>query len=153
MRTKLSWLIQPDTINALLFLLFGGGIFFYSITQLPIGTAARLGPGAFPAALGLILMIFGLPVLLTSLSSREEPIRVPLRMPIFMLGSVLAFGLLMPLFGALPSIAAMTVISMLAETGRSPRIIAAVAAVLCLIAWLIFSVALGLTFKMYDWPF
>jgi hypothetical protein len=60
----------------------------------PAGTAARMGPGYFPRALGVILIVLGAILILKSLRTNGARISLPTLKPlVVVLGSVLLFGL------------------------------------------------------------
>ena len=60
----------------------------------PAGTAARMGPGYFPRARGVILIVLGAILILKSLRTNGARISLPTLKPlVVVLGSVLLFGL------------------------------------------------------------
>jgi Tripartite tricarboxylate transporter TctB family len=60
----------------------------------PAGTAARMGPGYFPRALGIILIVLGTILIIKSLRTTGARISLPTLKPlVVVLGSVLLFGL------------------------------------------------------------
>ena len=61
----------------------------------PMGTAARMGPGYFPAILGGLLIVFGVVLMLRALRIQGAPITIGNLRPVaIVLGSVVLFGLL-----------------------------------------------------------
>jgi hypothetical protein len=86
-----------DFLTGIMFILFGAAAMVFS-TQYPIGTAARMGPGYFPLALGGVLAVLGVVVLGRSLLIASGPQAWPtLRLlPVtLVLSSVILFGLLL----------------------------------------------------------
>ena len=66
----------------------------------PMGTAARMGPGYFPRALGLLLMILGAASVFRSFREKGEPIaRWKFRPIVITLGSTVIFGLILQYVG------------------------------------------------------
>jgi len=66
----------------------------------PMGTAARMGPGYFPRALGSLLMILGAMSVFRSFREKGEPImRWKFRPIIIVLGSTVIFGLILQYIG------------------------------------------------------
>lgn len=60
----------------------------------PAGTAARMGPGYFPRALGIILIVLGAILIIKSLRTTGARISIPTLKPlVVVLASVLLFGL------------------------------------------------------------
>ena len=80
---------------------FGSGCLFAGFglaaviigSSYPVGTAARMGPGYFPRALGLILIVMGAVLILKSLRAAGSAITITTLKPVFIvLGSVVVFG-------------------------------------------------------------
>jgi hypothetical protein len=89
---------------------FGAGIMymviglFFSIVamQYPMGTAAKMGPGYFPFALGILMTLLGLLVLVKSLGAKAAIEKIPKfhwRIMALITGSVVLYGLLLPTMG------------------------------------------------------
>lgn len=92
---------QQDFYSSLMFILVGLGFSIVSATH-KMGTASRMGPGYFPFWLGVILVIIGVVVLLGSISrkARHNPVeRWDVKSILWILGSVVLFGLLLNLLG------------------------------------------------------
>jgi len=80
---------------------FGAGVMFAGIglaaiaigSSYPVGTAARMGPGYFPRGLGILLIVLGAILVLTSLRSHGSRIQMGDIKPLgIVLASVLLFG-------------------------------------------------------------
>lgn len=142
-----------DIAGGGLLVLAGSAFAYHAIANLVLGTLRRIGPGMFPAGLGVILALFGLAILIPALFRQGAFPRIDLRTPVFVLGGVSAFALTIVPFGLIPAIVAVTVISSLAEPRFRPVSLALLCGVLCLMAWLTFRVGLGLPFQMLRWPF
>jgi hypothetical protein len=85
-----------DFWAGVLFILIGaatvGAAFNYAM-----GTAARMGPGYFPRALGTLLMVLGGLSVVRSFRTKGEPIgRWRVRPLVVTLGSTVIFGLMLP---------------------------------------------------------
>jgi hypothetical protein len=66
----------------------------------PMGSAARMGPGYFPRALGSLLMILGAISVFRSFREKGEPVmRWKFRPIIIVLGSTVIFGLILQYVG------------------------------------------------------
>jgi hypothetical protein len=79
------------------------GLFFSIIAmQYPMGTAAKMGPGYFPFALGILMTLLGLLVLVKSLGAKAAIEKIPKfhwRIMALITGSVVLYGLLLPTMG------------------------------------------------------
>lgn len=142
-----------DVVGGGLLVLAGSAFAYHAIANLALGTLRRIGPGMFPAALGVILALFGLAILIPALFRQGAFPDIEPRTPVFVLGGVSAFALTIVPFGLAPAILAVTIVSSLAEPKFRPVSLAVLCAVLCLMAWLTFRVGLGLPFQMIRWPF
>ncbi len=82
----------------------------------PFGSSARMGPGYFPAALGLLLALFGVASITRSFVRAGEPITPFAWRPLLLvLGSVVVFGLLVNGVGALIALPVLIVIAAIAS--------------------------------------
>jgi hypothetical protein len=132
----------------------GFGAFFAGFgTQYTIGTAARMGPGYFPTVLGILLMVLGLVVSITGLSSKanEERIdRFDWRTLLIILGSVVLFGILLPRAGLVLSLLTLVLVSAFASHEFKLKEAIINAAVLIILSLVVFVWALSLQFQL--WP-
>jgi len=131
---------HKDFNTGLLFIFFG-----MSTTALvrsyPIGTAAKMGPGYFPFILGLMLTLLGLVILLKSLSKVGKVRRkgsTHLRPAIFVLSSIVLFGLLLLPLGLLFSTLLLVFISSMASDEFKIKVAILNAFVLLIIVLVIF---------------
>jgi hypothetical protein len=136
-------------------LLIVGGLLFswYAATNYDMGTLRRMGPGMFPAALGITLALFGMAIAIPAFFKPGPKVTIRIWTPLFIMLGVGAFALMIRPFGLLPAIVAVTVLSSFAELRVRPVSLFLLCAVLCVMSWLIFSVGLGLPMAMYRWPF
>lgn len=140
---------SQDFWSGVLFMAFGGLAMFLARTY-PTGTASRMGPGYFPAALGGLLALIGLVVALRATRQPGEPVRRVWSAPmILILGAVLAFALILPYAGLIPSILALVVVSSLAGGSLRWKAVTLEAAILCLVATALFVWGLGLPFSLF----
>ena len=129
-----------------------GAFFAIGASAYPMGTAVRMGPAYFPTVLGWILVALGLIVFVRSFFMRGEPLpKSNLRPLIFILGSVVAFGLLLDKAGlAVASIVVMLISAMGGWDFRwKEQLINAVFLTALNIAT--FYYGLGLPFKLWPW--
>jgi len=140
-----------DIIGGGLLILLGVATLIYCLVGLRLGTFARMGPGFFPAALGVILVGLGLGILVPALSRGGEPIKPDFRTLFFLTAGVLAFAALIRPFGLIPATVVLTVIVCQASA-MSLRAVLITAVALSLTATLLFPVALGLQVAPVNWP-
>lgn len=142
-----------DIVGGGLLMVCGLAFSWYAAEHYDIGTLRRMGPGMFPAALGVVLAGFGVMLVIPAMFRPGVMPQIRVWTPLFVLSGVAAFALLIRPLGLIPAILAVTVISSLAELKIRPVSLALSCAVLCLIAWLTFRVGLGLPIAMFRWPF
>ncbi|SFJ79394.1 tripartite tricarboxylate transporter TctB family protein [Celeribacter neptunius] len=135
-------------LGALLLFIFAG-ITFKEVSGLRLGNPGAMGPGYFPAILGGLFVLFGIILSVEAWANPQDRIYFGRMRPVVMLlAGIILFGLLYRLLGGAIAIAALVVVSALAERGRSPRELAGLVAVVVLLVWLIFVVALDLQLNM-----
>lgn len=142
-----------DIVGGALLVLFGVAVTYTSVTYYPMGTASRMGPGMFPAGLGVVLVVLGLLLALQALRRPGEKPDIRVFSPLFVLGGIAAFALLIVPFGLIPAIVAVIVISSLADLKIRPVSLALSCIGLSLFAPFVFVICLGLQIPMVRWPF
>lgn len=141
-----------DLIGGVLITLVGAGAMYHSMTAFALGTAARMGPGYFPALVSGLLMLCGLMILIPALLRAGPTPTVELR-PLFWISlSVLAFALLVLPFGLVPAIIALTVLAGISDRKLSWRGSLILAGILSVGATLVFKVGLGIILPAFAWP-
>lgn len=131
-------------IGPALMLVVGLAFVVGSISTLELGSARRMGPGAFPALVGGLLSVLALITLVRNLRypmgwDQPDPISV-----LAVAGGVIAFAFLTPLLGVLPAV----VVSVLTTASAVPqfrwpgRIVLAVC--VSVAVWLVFVKGLGI---------
>ena len=131
-------------IGPALMLLVGVAFVVGSITTLELGSARRMGPGAFPALVGGLLSVLALITLVRNFRypmgwDQPDPISVAA-----VAGGVAAFAFLTPLLGVLPAVvlSVLTTSSAVPQVRWSGRIVLA----FCVAGavWLVFVKGLGI---------
>ncbi|MGO4810725.1 tripartite tricarboxylate transporter TctB family protein [Cupriavidus sp. 2MCAB6] len=143
---------QKDFASGLMFLLVGLGFSFVA-RGYSMGSAAKMGPGYFPLLLGLVLAILGAFVLIGSLSSKGEKdqlARWDLKTLLWILGSVVLFGLLLKPLGMVLSVFVLVLVSSMASHEFSWKGAILNAIVLVLISMGAF--VYGINLQMPVWP-
>ncbi len=142
-----------DIVGGTLLAVGGAAFAWYAAEYYNLGTMRRMGPGMFPMGLGVVLAILGISIVIPALLRRGTVPEIRTRTPLFVLGGVAAFALLIRPAGLFPAIIAAVVISSLADGKIRPLSLAVLCSSLCLVAWLTFSVGLGLPLHVARWPF
>jgi len=157
-----------DLIAGLLVILFGAFIAWFSYTSYDLGTVRRMGTGAFPLGVGVVLMGIGVLILLPALRPRKPgtgsnvdgdgvlptDLRGWLKLfwkPVPIVLAVMAFAFFVRRIGVVPTIFITVFVSSIADRRLTPLLSIAVAIVLSLMAWLIFTKGLNLPLAMFTW--
>ena len=108
---------QKDFVSGLMFVAIG--IFFASIaTTYNMGTAAKMGPGYFPFWLGVLMAIIGAIITMQSMRPKKEKDSIAKwdwPSLLWVLGSVVLFGLILKPMGLIVSLILLVFISALAS--------------------------------------
>ena len=156
--------LTRDTIGGL-FLIAIAVVFALSASQFNFGTPYRMGPGFYPilisallGTIGLIIAISGLwgpPRASTDIESEsdEGTVEFSLRSMAAVLGSLLAFGLVLERVGLVVAVFLLVAIASLAE--KQQNIVRTLIIAVCLagVAVVIFIMGLGLNIPLVRWPF
>jgi len=133
--------------------LIASGLFVvvYATTQLQVGTLSRMGPGLFPAALGFLLCCFGAVIAVPALFRPGTLPSIDARPLIFVLASILVFGLAVRRFGVAPAVVALALVATLADRRLTWRGAIVLAAALAALAVLIFNYGLDIPVEAVRW--
>ncbi|CAH1691137.1 Tripartite tricarboxylate transporter TctB family protein [Hyphomicrobiales bacterium] len=97
---------RSDLAAGLIFLGIGSVLAVYALATLEIGSAATMGPGFFPLALCVILIVLGAGILFSARNHEAEPAApINWRGVIFVLAAPIAFGMTLRSLGLVPSLA------------------------------------------------
>jgi hypothetical protein len=143
---------QKDFASGLLFVAIGAG-FSYVATTYSMGTSAKMGPGFFPFWLGLLLSVLGAIITMTAMSQKSHMDTLEKwHWPsiIWVLGSVVFFGLVLAHLGLMLSILALVFISAMASHEFHWKGTIVNAIILNVIAYIAFIWGLKLQFQV--WP-
>ena len=126
-------------------LAFGAGAATYTV-----GTPARMGPGFFPLAVGVLLVILGAAIVIrVGQEADDEALTRPaLRALAFILGAVLIFGVTVRGLGLVPSIFVTAALSSLASPRTTVPMAFGFGLLLTAISVAIFVVALRLNLQL-----
>ncbi|MFC4111699.1 tripartite tricarboxylate transporter TctB family protein [Nonomuraea zeae] len=140
----------PDVLAGGIFILIGGA-FVVGALGYELGTPLRMGPGAFPLLVGVLVAAMGLAIVIKGLIAGEVisfgPI--PWRAVGVIVLAVLFFGFTVRGLGFVPTSAVTALLTTLASTRVRPLTALAVAAGLTLASTLIFVVGLQLRIPLW----
>src|SRR5690606_22133257 len=131
-----------------------GLLFAWFATDYQMGTAARMGPGYFPFWLGIIMAVLGAIIAIGGLSSkarRTEVEKFDWRSLVLVLGSVLAFGILLRPLGLYVCLFLLIMVSSIASHDFNWKVALANAVFLIVFSYVAFIKGLGLIFPLYPW--
>jgi hypothetical protein len=141
---------NKDFLAGLLFLAFGIAAMVIADRDYPMGTLAHMGPGNFPAALGVVLALFGVFLAARGLGwgKVEQPVRWDWRPVGCIVGAMVAFGFVLPRFGLIAALVAMFVITAFAGRDLRWRQVFVLTLVMTALAVGVFVVLLKLPFQL-----
>lgn len=141
-----------DLIGGGALIAIGGFAVLYAFMTLRMGTVWQMGPGMFPAAVGVLIAAIGVFLLVSGLLKSGEAIEFDFRSLGLICLSVLAFALLIRPFGLVPAITATVIIASRADSKLSLVGVALLSLTLSAMSVLIFQVGLSLTLPAFNWP-
>lgn len=132
--------------------LFG---FVYALLTMQPGTLARMGPGLFPASLGLVLAFLGAVTFVSACLRRGQFAFPEVRIRPFLaiLVGVVGFAVTVDRLGIVPAVFILTFVARLAEERFEFVRPLVLASFLSVIAVLIFIFGLKLPLRVFLWPF
>ncbi len=143
---------QKDFASGLMFILVGFG-FSWVARGYSMGTAAKMGPGYFPFWLGVVLALLGVLVLIGSMSSKgegDELARWDIKLLLWILGSVVLFGLLLKPLGMVLSVIVLVLVSSMASHEFTWR--GAILNTIVLVVISMGAFVYGINLQMPVWP-
>ena len=145
---KIDW---TEMVSGLL--LLGLGTFVYvEALNYRLGQLSSIGPGMFPRALGVILIICGAFTVLVSFARSAPLTQFNLRPMIVLTVALIGFAMVLPRFGMIPAVMVLVLISRFSEMRYGLAGTLLLAALLALMSWLVFVVGLGFPLSAFRWP-
>lgn len=112
---------RADVAAGLIFLGIGSVLAAYALATLEIGSAAAMGPGFFPLALCVILIVLGAGILFSARNDEAEPAPpINWRAVIFVMAAPVAFGMTLRSLGLVPSLAIAMTLAVAASRNIGP---------------------------------
>jgi hypothetical protein len=143
---------EKDFWSGVMFVAFGLGFAGFA-QQYDMGTAQRMGPAFFPTILGGLLAVLGVIIGLKGLAAETIDGKIEkfhFASIAWVLGAVVAFGLLLRPAGLIVALLVLVIVSSLGSHEFKARDTAALAIGLCLLVLAVFIYGLGLTIPV--WP-
>lgn len=141
-----------DIAGGVALVLMGAFAAIHSIMSLRLGDLSHMGPGMFPAALGVILATLGLIILAPAMIRSAKVPDVDIRSFVIICASIMVFVVLVEPFGLVPSIIALTLVASRADSKLSLIGTCILAVGLALVATVVFRIGLGMQVPAFDWP-
>lgn len=102
---------RKDVVGGALVAGIGAATTAYATLGLHLGTPMRMGPGMFPAGLGVLLIGLGALIALPALKASGELPKIAWRPLLSVLGAITAFAIVVPYGGVIAAIAALVIVS------------------------------------------
>lgn len=138
-----------NLIAGAVFAFSGAGISLVAWQTLPMGRPSDMGPGFFPAAIGLLLAAFGLVIAMSPAEPPETGRPIAWRGGLFLLGSILFAALMIERLGLVPTVVVSSLLGAYASARMTARFALPLALGLTLISLFIFKVCLNLPIPLW----
>jgi hypothetical protein len=150
---------QRDLVSGMLCLV-GGGLVLLEARKDTIGSLASLGPGFYPAVLGVLLALVGVLIVATALtasSTTEDPDTELIGGPDWrgcacIVAAVVAFITVAWLAGLAPAIFACAFVGALGDRSASWRGSLVLALAMSIAGTVLFGYLLGINMPLWQWP-
>lgn len=152
-RRRRGDLFSADFVSGALFLAIG---LFFSVYaySMSLGSFARLGPGAFPFGVGVLLSLIGAAIALKALAgSSEAMLRFDAKSLVLIALALLVGGATLTSLGVIVAVPATVLLASLASASFRLRTAVAMALLLTLFTYLVFILGLGLQLPLYPGAF
>lgn len=133
-----------------------GIAFWYGASNYQIGSAARMGPGWFPSALGAIMTFLGALIAALGLKNQgkwatTDGIGWTWKPVVILTTAVVLFGFALPTLGMIAAIILLTVLSGVAAHDREYKSLAMITVIMCIFCAAVFVWGLKLQMKLFPW--
>lgn len=137
-----------DASGGVLFCILGASAFFYARSKYDLGSLSEMGPGLFPAYMGIIMFLLGLGITIGALRKTYQKRDLNWRPLFAVVLGVLAFALTIETLGVAAAIFALVFVSAFPEPSLNFRKTLTLAVALVVIAYLVFKVGLSMNFSL-----
>ncbi len=118
---------------------------------LGIGTPQRMGSGFFPLVVACLLLLVTVSIAVSAWRASGRAPAVALRSALFIFAGLVAFALVLPVFGLVPAVAALIVVSSAAMPGARWSRIALLVLFVVALSWAIFVTGVGVPVPAFSW--
>jgi len=144
---------QNDFVGGVSLAVFGAATAGYAYVELPLGTLRRMGPGLFPATIGLLLVIIGVFITLEALKGDDRLPKFEIRSAVAVVSGLSGFALTIDKFGLIVAILVLTLLCSFASRKLTLRSVLVISVTLCTLAWGIFLLGFNMPIRLLEWPF
>ncbi|HVL75215.1 MAG TPA: tripartite tricarboxylate transporter TctB family protein [Noviherbaspirillum sp.] len=140
-----------DILGGLILVVLGLFVAYYSTQHYQMGTLTRMGPGAFPRALGYLLAGLGVLILVPAFFRSGTRMIFDWRPFLACATSILVFAITVKYVGMIPAIVLLVVTAALADDKLSPKGIIALAIAASILGVVIFSYGFEMSIPLVKW--
>lgn len=140
-----------DIVAGLLMMVIGGWVCGYAYVNYDIGTLNSMGPGFFPAGLGLLLAIIGFFIGLPACFRTGTAPKIEFRTLVLVTASTVTFAVTLNPLGIVLATVLAVAISSWAAHDMTWRASVALGTAVALMVWLIFVLGLSMVLPVWPW--
>jgi hypothetical protein len=140
-----------DILGGIILVALGLFVAYYATQHYEMGSLTRMGPGAFPRALGYLLAGLGALIVLPAFFRSGNRMTFDLRPFIACSASILVFGIAIQYLGMIPAIILLVITAALADNKLGVKGIVALASAVTVMGVVIFSYGFEMTIPWFKW--
>lgn len=144
---------QTDFVGGISLTIFGVATTGYAYVALPLGTLRQMGPGLFPATIGVLLAIIGAFITLNAFKSSGRLPDFEVRSAIAVIAGLSGFALTIDQFGLIVAVFVLILLSSFASRKLTLQAVFVITVILCVLAWGIFILGFNMPIRLWEWPF
>lgn len=146
----MTLLRQKSFLSGMMFIAFSV-VLVLNALPLSLGTTRNLGPGAFPMALALLLMLLGVLIVISAIRTHQPDLIEPMdiRGTLMVTAAILSFSLTVRPLGFIPALTIATIIASFAPQQISIKRTLIMTPLVVLACWLIFVRGLGMSVRLF----
>lgn len=138
-----------NLIAGAVFALFGAAILLVAWKSLPMGQLSEMGPGFFPAAIGMVLMGFGVLIAMSPCAQQDGTHPIAWRGGFFLVLAILFAAVMIERLGLVPTIVVAGLLGAFASARMTVRFALPLVAGLTFISLFIFKFCLNLPIPLW----